>query len=366
MKVAAGNGSQTVAQARDNGSAAHMWDLMYDGTQHALTLYAYTATGSNQLTTTVNSVAANTWVQVEVQYTATATGGARALHQRADAGRAGRSPATTRARRTSSGSSSGTTGRSRPTSTRSSLPGARAPPVCRARRRTSPAPPATPPSTSAGRLPSSNGGSPITGYRITPYIGANAQTPVLTGSAGTTFTVTGLTNGTAYTFRVAAINAVGTAGLRSCRRPITPVATVTVPGVPTGLVRSRRRPLRRAELDRAGVRRRQPDHELPDHAVHRRERPDADQHRNGCHELHGQQPDERDCVHLHGRGDERGRDRVAFGGDAAADAGDRLHGTALRRRLRVRRPPRVERTPGNGRLPSWAPQRAWATTDCAW
>jgi hypothetical protein len=35
--------------------------------------------------------------------------------------------------------------------------------------------------------PSSNGGSPITGYRITPYIGANAQTPVLTGSAATTF-----------------------------------------------------------------------------------------------------------------------------------------------------------------------------------
>ncbi len=50
---------------------------MYDGTQHALTLYAYTATGSNQLSTTVNSVPANTWVQVEVQYTATATGGVR-------------------------------------------------------------------------------------------------------------------------------------------------------------------------------------------------------------------------------------------------------------------------------------------------
>ena len=48
--------------------------------------------------------------------------------------------------------------------------------------------------------PSSDGGSTITSYRITPYIGANAQTPVNTGSSATGFTVTGLTNGTAYTF----------------------------------------------------------------------------------------------------------------------------------------------------------------------
>ena len=38
---------------------------------------AYTATGSNQISTGANTVPANTWVQVEVQYTATASGGAR-------------------------------------------------------------------------------------------------------------------------------------------------------------------------------------------------------------------------------------------------------------------------------------------------
>ena len=82
--------------------------------------------------------------------------------------------------------------------------------------------------------PASNGGSAITGYRVTPYIGATAQTPVLTGSAATTFTVTGLTNGTAYTFTVAAINAVGTGADSAATAAITPAAA-TAPGAPTGV-----------------------------------------------------------------------------------------------------------------------------------
>ncbi len=70
--------------------------------------------------------------------------------------------------------------------------------------------------------PASNGGSAITGYRVTPFIGATAQSAILTGSAATTFTVTGLTNGTAYTFTVAAINAVGTGADSAASAAATP------------------------------------------------------------------------------------------------------------------------------------------------
>ncbi|MEZ5205017.1 MAG: fibronectin type III domain-containing protein [Acidimicrobiales bacterium] len=70
--------------------------------------------------------------------------------------------------------------------------------------------------------PSSDGGSPITGYRVTPYIGATAQTPVEFASTATSQTITGLTNGTAYTFKVAATTAVGTGADSAASAAITP------------------------------------------------------------------------------------------------------------------------------------------------
>ena len=54
--------------------------------------------------------------------------------------------------------------------------------------------------------PSSDGGSPITGYRITPSIAGSAQTPVDVTGTDPSARITGLTNGTAYTFTVAATN----------------------------------------------------------------------------------------------------------------------------------------------------------------
>ena len=70
--------------------------------------------------------------------------------------------------------------------------------------------------------PASDGGSPITSYRITPYIGATAQTAIVTGSNATTRSITGLTNGTAYTFKVAAINGIGTGADSAASAAITP------------------------------------------------------------------------------------------------------------------------------------------------
>ena len=63
-------------------------------------------------------------------------------------------------------------------------------------------------------------GGPPTSYNVTPYIGTTAQTPTtVTGTPpATSTTVTGLTNGTAYTFKVTATNAVGDAAVRRLQR----------------------------------------------------------------------------------------------------------------------------------------------------
>src|SRR5213079_351419 len=52
--------------------------------------------------------------------------------------------------------------------------------------------------------PANNGGSPVTGYVVTPYVGSTAQTPTSVGGSTLAATVTGLTNNTTYTFKVAA------------------------------------------------------------------------------------------------------------------------------------------------------------------
>jgi hypothetical protein len=57
--------------------------------------------------------------------------------------------------------------------------------------------------------PSNNGGSAITSYTVTPYLGSAAQTPVLVAATATSATITGLANGAGYTFTVTAANAVG-------------------------------------------------------------------------------------------------------------------------------------------------------------
>ena len=183
--------------------------------------------------------------------------------------------------------------------------------------------------------PAYDGNSAITGYRITPFIGTAAQTPVDTGTTGTSRTITGLTNGTAYTFKVAATNSVGTGAQSAASDPVTPAAPAVpgAPGRPTGAAGGQER---RAHLDRARDRRRQRDHELPDHALRRRHRPDADRHGLDEHVTHDHRAHRRHGLHVHGRGDQRRRDRAGVArqrrGDAAGGEDDRLH--RVRRRHR--------------------------------
>lgn len=83
-----------------------------------------------------------------------------------------------------------------------------------------------------------DGGSPITGYYIEKHDGSGwTDAEANTQSADTNFTVTGLTNGTAYTFRITALNANGAATDSSS--PSNVVTPVSLPGAPTGLSATR-------------------------------------------------------------------------------------------------------------------------------
>ena len=78
--------------------------------------------------------------------------------------------------------------------------------------------------------PADNGGGPVTGYTVTsnPAGGVDSNA----GSTGQNHTVTGLSNGVAYTFTVTASSAVGTGTPSDPSNSVTPAVPVTVPGPP--------------------------------------------------------------------------------------------------------------------------------------
>jgi titin len=75
--------------------------------------------------------------------------------------------------------------------------------------------------------PASSGGSNITSYTVTSSPGGITQE-----GSGNQITITGLTNGTAYTFAVTAKNSAGTGPASAPSNSVTPM---TVPGQPTGV-----------------------------------------------------------------------------------------------------------------------------------
>jgi hypothetical protein len=81
-------------------------------------------------------------------------------------------------------------------------------------------------------VPSGDGDSAITGYTVTPFVGATAQTAIAVGPSATSTTVTGLTNGTTYTFTVKATNSVGSSAASTPSSAVTPRLTLFDFGTP--------------------------------------------------------------------------------------------------------------------------------------
>jgi fibronectin type 3 domain-containing protein len=84
----------------------------------------------------------------------------------------------------------------------------------------------------AWSAPASNGGAAITGYRVYRATSSGAETLLTTLGVTTSWTDTGAVNGTAYYYKVSAVNSIGESTL-SNEMSATPTAPATAPGAPT-------------------------------------------------------------------------------------------------------------------------------------
>jgi hypothetical protein len=75
-------------------------------------------------------------------------------------------------------------------------------------------------------VPASDGGAAITGYTVTSSPAGGTDTNA--GSTSFSHVITGLTNGTSYTFTVTATNSIGTGSASSASSAVTPATTPTV------------------------------------------------------------------------------------------------------------------------------------------
>ncbi len=82
--------------------------------------------------------------------------------------------------------------------------------------------------------PSDDGGSALTGYIVVPYLGLVSEPPTTFTSTATTESVTGLANGSSYTFAVTAVNGVGDSPASSPSGTVTPATVPTAPSGVTG------------------------------------------------------------------------------------------------------------------------------------
>ena len=86
--------------------------------------------------------------------------------------------------------------------------------------------------------PTSNGGSPITGYAVVPDPATGGWIDANAGSTSLTHVVANLVNGTAYTFTVRATNALGIGNPSVVSNSATPATVPSAPGAVVGIPRN--------------------------------------------------------------------------------------------------------------------------------
>ena len=157
------------------------------------------------------------------------------------------------------------------------------------------------------------GGAP-TSYTVTPFIGTTAQTPtVVTGTPPVTHvTITGLTNGTTYTFTVTPTNASGTGPASAASNAVTP--TNSPPGAPTSVTASPASSQAQVDWTAPEQRGGGPVSLLHGHAI-RGDHGGNARHRQRHRDLGDRQrPDQRNRLHIHGDGDQHQRERSGVRG----------------------------------------------------
>ena len=178
-------------------------------------------------------------------------------------------------------------------------------------------------------------GSTVTGYTVTAQDltapGTDGDGTTCPGTdPGDSCTITGLTNGDAYTFSVTATNGEGT-GAAGTSDTVTPS---TVPDAPTGVAATAGNAVRHGDLD-GGRRRGLGHHRLHGDGVELQPAPHL--HDDG-HHLHLQRPVERGELLLHRHGHQRRRQGCPLGalehGPADLEHGHDQHAGQLHARLR--------------------------------
>ncbi len=185
--------------------------------------------------------------------------------------------------------------------------------------------------------PTVNGGSAITGYVVTPYITGTAQTAQTFNTTATTDTVTGLTNGTAYTFKVAAINGVGTGTQSAASNAVTPATTANAPTIGTATAGDR---LGLGQLDGTDQQRRVGRDRLRGHPLHGGHGPGHPDLQHDGHHRHGDRTGQQHRLHLRRGRHQRRRHRDRLGPVQLRDHRYHAGSTHHRYRQQGQQPPR--------------------------